>query len=267
MANKTSSSQVALVTGASSGIGWEFAKILAQDGYDLVLVARNRKKLEELKSQIEGASKVKVAVLAKDLSHSGASTEVFQEVTAMGYSVDVLVNNAGFGQFGKFVDNDWDKEAEMIHLNVLALTHLTKLFLPSMIKKGSGQILNVASTAAFQPGPLMAVYYATKAYVLSFSEAISNELKGTGVTVTTLCPGPTESGFLVAANLGQSKLFQDRKIPSSLDVAQYGYRAMKRQKGVVIYGKINWMIAQSVPFMPRKLVASVVRKIQEVAGR
>src|SRR5206468_12638550 len=177
--------------------------------------------------------------------------------------IEVLVNNAGFGLGGEFAETEVTRELEMIQVNIAALTHLTKLFLPAMIRRRSGRILNVASTAAFQPGPLMAVYYATKAYVLSFSEAIADELRDSGVTVTALCPGPTDTGFAVAARLESSRLFNMAKPMSSAAVARVGYEAMKRGKRVVIPGMRNKLLAQSIRVTPRRMVTTFVRKLQE----
>jgi short-subunit dehydrogenase len=176
--------------------------------------------------------------------------------------VDVLVNNAGFGSYGLFAEGDERAQIEMLHVNVVALTHLTKLFLPGMIAHGSGRVLNVASTAAFQPGPLMAVYYATKAYVLSFSEAISNELAGTNVTVTALCPGPTETNFVAAAGMEKSKLFE-ANVMDARTVALAGYRGMREGKTIVIPGFRNNLMARAVGFAPRSLVTKIVRRVQE----
>ena len=173
-----------------------------------------------------------------------------------------MVNNAGFGHFGLFAESNWEKQHQMIELNITALTQLTHLFLPQLIQQ-KGKILNVASTAAFQPGPTMAVYYATKAFVLHFSEALSNELKPTGVTVTALCPGATESGFQKAAEMEESKLVKGRKLPSSADVAIYGYKAFMNGKVVAIHGWLNYLMAQSIRFTPRSLVLKVVRFIQD----
>jgi short-subunit dehydrogenase len=177
--------------------------------------------------------------------------------------VDVLVNNAGFGLNGRFAETDLDRELAMIQVNIAALTHLTKLFLKPMVERGRGRILNVASTAAFQPGPLMAVYYASKAYVLSFSEAIAEELGGTGVTVTALCPGPTATGFAEAAEMTNSRLFKLKKPMTSMDVAKAGYRAMQRGKRIVVTGAMNKLLAQSVRISPRALVTKVTRTLQE----
>jgi len=184
-------SKTALITGASGGIGYELALLFARDQYDCVLVARSRDKLDELAARLESEFRVKTLVLAKDLSNPSTVDEIYEEVTAASLKVDALVNNAGFPVYGRFVETDLQAELEMLQVNVVALTALTKLFLRGMVERGAGHVLNLASTAAFVPGPLMAVYYASKAYVLSFSEALANELKGTGVAVTALAPGPT----------------------------------------------------------------------------
>src|SRR4029077_18852311 len=180
--------------------------------------------------------------------------------------IEVLVNNAGFGLGGEFIETDLQRELDMIQVNIGALTHLTKLFLPAMIRRRSGRVMNVASTAAFQPGPLMAVYYATKAYVLSFSEALAEELRHTGVTVTALCPGPTETGFAAAAGVGAARLFTLMKPSSSAAVARTGYKAMKRGRRVVGHGLISKLLTQSLRITPRRLVTLIVRKLQENRG-
>jgi hypothetical protein len=177
--------------------------------------------------------------------------------------IDYLINNAGFGDFGFFAQSNWDKQLQMINLNITTLTHLTHLFLPAMIKNKYGRVMNVASTAAFQPGPTMSVYYATKAFVLHFSEAIANELEGSGVTVTALCPGATESGFQSAAAMEESKLVKGKKLPSSAEVAQYGFNAMMNGKKVAIHGMMNYLMANSIRFTPRALVLKVVRMMQD----
>jgi short-subunit dehydrogenase len=188
----TPSGKCALITGASSGIGRELATLFARDGYDLTLVARDRAMLARIGDELTRVHGVAVDVIAQDLSHPNAAAEVYRELKRRSIKIDVLVNNAGFGTYGPFVDSDAATESEMLQLNIVALTKLTRLFLEDMLAKREGRILNVASTAAFQPGPLMAVYYASKAYVLSFSEALANELRDSGVTVSTLCPGPTQ---------------------------------------------------------------------------
>src|ERR1051325_400430 len=222
----------ALVTGASGGIGEELARLFAADGHALVLVARSEEKLRRLAEELGAKHGVAVRVLASDLSRAEAPREILEELTRAGVSVDALVNNAGIGTWGLFAETDLKQELELLQINVVALTHLTKLFLPSMIARGRGYVCNVASTAAFQPGPLMAVYYASKAYVLSFSEALSNETAGTGVVVSALCPGPTETGFVAAAGMGDSKLF-DRGPMGAREVAEAGYRGMLEGKRIV----------------------------------
>jgi short-subunit dehydrogenase len=255
--------KTALITGASGGIGLELAKIHAENGDNLVLVARSKDKLEKLKTELELKFKVQVHIIGKDLSINNSATEVYNEMKKENISVDYLINNAGFGDFGLFVESDWAKQEKMINLNITSLTHFTRLFLPDMIKRKSGKVMNVASTAAFQPGPTMAVYFATKAFVLSFSEAINNEVSENGITVTALCPGATESGFQKAAAMEGSKLFTRRKLPSSRQVAEYGYRAMMKGKAVAIHGLLNAIMANSVRFAPRSVIVKVTRKMQE----
>jgi uncharacterized protein len=255
----------ALITGASNGIGLELAKTHAATGGNLVLVARNKIKLDELKVELEKQYNISVYTIGKDLSAPNAAQEVFNETTQQKITIDYLINNAGFGDFGMFVETDWSKELQMINLNITTLTQFTKLYLQDMVKRQSGKIMNVASTAAFQSGPTMAVYYATKAYVLSFSEAIDNEVSDKGVTVTTLCPGATESGFQAAAAMEESALVKGKKLPTSKEVAQYGYVAMMKGKTVAIHGVMNWLLANSVRFTPRALVVKITRKIQDKA--
>jgi uncharacterized protein len=255
----------ALITGASNGIGLELAKVHASKGDNLVLVARNKAKLDELKAELENQFKIKVYTIGKDLAAANAAQDVYDETKKQNIQIDFLINNAGFGDFGMFYETDWNKELQMINLNITTLTHFTKLFLQDMVKRRSGKIMNVASTAAFQSGPTMAVYYATKAYVLSFSEAIDNEVSDKGVTVTALCPGATESGFQAAAAMEESALVKGRKLPTSKEVAEYGYKAMMKGKTVAIHGLMNWIMANSVRFTPRALVVKITRKIQDKA--
>src|SRR5215210_9139877 len=254
----------ALVTGASGGIGEELARLFAADGHSLVLVARSRDKLARLAEELEGRHGVAARVLAADLARPEAPREIFEELHgAGGVTVDALVNNAGVGSYGLFAETDLQSELDLLQVNVVALTHLTKLFLPGMIARRRGYVMNVASTAAFQPGPLMAVYYASKAYVLSFSEALANECEGTGVVVSALCPGPTETGFVAAApGMSESKLF-DRAVMDARTVAVEGYRGMLAGKAIVIPGLRNNLLARSIGFFPRGLVTKVVRGIQE----
>jgi hypothetical protein len=253
--------KTALVTGSSNGIGYEFARVLAANGDNLVLVARTKSKLDEIKKELEGKYKVIVYTIGKDLSLPGAAQEAYDELKSHNITVDYLINNAGFGDFGLFAESDWQKQEQMINLNITALTHLTRLFLPGMIMKKSGKILNLASTASFQPGPTMSVYFASKAFVLSFSEAINNEVKEHGITVTALCPGSTESGFQ-AISMGSGKLLKERKIPSSREVAEFGYKAMMKGKAVAIQGFMNTIMANAVRFAPRSLVVRMARRIQ-----
>jgi short-subunit dehydrogenase len=255
----------ALITGASNGIGLELAKVHASKGGDLVLVARNKTKLDELKAELESQFKVSVYTIGKDLSANNSAQEVYDEITKQNIQIDYLINNAGFGDFGMFAETEWNKELQMINLNITTLTQFTKLYLQDMVKRKSGKIMNVASTAAFQSGPTMAVYYATKAYVLSFSEAVDNEVSGKGVTVTTLCPGATESGFQAAAAMEESNLVKGKKLPTAKEVAEYGYSSMMKGKTVAIHGMMNWIMAHSVRFTPRALVVKLTRKIQDKA--
>lgn len=252
----------ALITGASGGIGEELARLMAVDGTDLVLVARSREKLQSLADELSGKHHVAARVLSKDLSDTSAPREIYEELAADGVEVETLINNAGFGSYGLFAETDLAHELRLLQVNVVALTHLTKLFLPGMLARRRGYVMNVASTAAFQPGPLMAVYYASKAYVLSFSEALSNETQGTGVVVSALCPGPTETGFVAAAGMEQSKLFE-RGAMTAREVAEAGYHGMLAGKRVVIPGLRNSLLARTVGLMPRGLVLKVVRGIQE----
>lgn len=256
----------ALITGASNGIGLELAKIHASKGDNLVLVARNKGKLDELKTELEAKFSVNVHTIGKDLSAPQSAKEVYEETSRQSIQIDYLINNAGFGDFGMFVDSDWNKDEQMINLNITTLSYFTKLYLQDMVKRGSGKIMNVASTAAFQSGPTMAVYYATKAYVLHFSEALDNEVRDKGVTVTALCPGATESGFQAAAAMEESALVKGKKLPTSKAVAEYGYAAMMRGKTIAIHGLMNTILAISVRFMPRKLVVMVTRKMQDKAS-
>jgi len=255
-------SKTALITGASSGIGYELALLFAREQYDCILVARSGEKLKELADQLERDHRVKTLVLPKDLAKASAVDEIFEEVTAASIDLDVLVNNAGFGVYGLFAETDASAELEMLQVNVTALTSLTKLFLPGMLKRGHGRILNVASTAGFAIGPLMAVYYASKAYVLSFSEALANELEGTGVTVTTLCPGPTRTGFQQRGAMGDSRLFRGQ-IADARSVALAGYRGLMAGKPLVIPGFRNKLIPLVVRLSPRSVMARVVRRSQE----
>ena len=252
----------ALITGASSGIGLELARIFAEHGHDVVLVARSEAKLKSLASELQSRG-VRAHVVATDLGAPGAAKTVVDRTRELGVDVDVLVNNAGYGLYGPFLETSLDAELAMIQLNIVTLTELTKRLLPAMVARKRGRILNLASTAAFLPGPLMAVYYATKAYVLSFSEAIANELSGSGVTVTALCPGPTASGFQAAANLEESKLVAGKTLPTSREVARAGYDALMRGTTVYVPGLANKMTVQLPRLFPRGVITKVVRGVQE----
>jgi short-subunit dehydrogenase len=258
--------KTALITGASGGIGYELALLFARDGFDCILVARSHEKLNALAARIESEFRVKTLVLPKDLSKPSAVDEIYEEISAASMPVDVLVNNDGFPVFGLFTETNLDTELEMLQVNVVALTQLTKLFLRGMIERRYGRILNLASTAAFEPGPLMAVYYASKAYVLSFSEALANELRGTGVTVTTLCPGPTRTGFQKRGQLEDSRLVQG-EIADAPSVAAAGYRGLMEGKTLVIPGFANKLIPWIVRVSPRGVVTRVVRRMQERVPR
>ncbi len=256
---------IALITGASNGIGLELAKIHASKGGDLVLVARNKSKLDELKTELEKQFKVSVYTIGKDLSVTNAAQEIYDETNKQNIQVDYLINNAGFGDFGMFVETNWNKELQMINLNITTLTHFTKLYLQDMVKRRSGKIMNVASTAAFQSGPTMAVYCATKAYVLSFTEAVSNEVSDKGITITALCPGATETGFQAAGGMEESELFKGKKLPTAKEVAEYGYTSMIKGKTVAIHGIMNYIMSNSIRFIPRAMVLKVSRKLLDKA--
>jgi len=253
----------ALITGASSGLGTELAKLFARDKHNLVLVARSVHKLQELAAELTTAFGITVTVLGKDLSSTDQVSEIYSELQEKGISIDFLINNAGFGDYAFFAESDWKKQEEMIQVNILALAKLIHLFLPQMIARKSGKILNVASTAAFQPGPTMSVYFASKAFVLHFSEAISNELEDAGITVTALCPGAFESGFQAAAVLEESRLVKGRKLPGSAEIAAFGYKHFLKGTKVAIPGLMNNIMANSVRFSPRSWVLKIARYMQD----
>lgn len=261
----TSAPGAALVTGASGGIGLELSKLLARDGHPLVLVARSKANLERIAADLERQHGVAVRVVAADLSQPGAVDTVVDQVEQAGVTVDLLINNAGVGSLGPFAQSDRVQQLGMLHLNVVALTDLTRRYVEGMVARGHGKILNVSSTAAFQPGPLMAVYYASKAYVLSFSEALANELHGTGVTVTALCPGPTATDFQRRANLEESRLFKLGIVSSADVVARVGYLAMLEGRPVAIPGLANRLLAAAARLAPGTLSAAMVRQTHERA--
>ncbi len=258
-------SQTALITGASGGIGYELAKLFARDRTHLILVSRSVHKLAEVARELQSRFGCTVKTIALDLGASAAPKFLFDQLQGEGITVDILVNNAGFGSFGEFAQMAEQEIQGQIALNIAALTQLTRLFLPPMIERRRGRIMNVASTAAFQPGPLMAVYYASKAYVLSFSEALANEVNGSGVTVTCLCPGPTNTNFAKRAGNDGSRLFKKIGGMSAETVARDGYRGLLTGKTVVISGMQNWLAAESVRFAPRKMVTAASRWVSEKA--
>ncbi len=252
--------QTALITGGSSGIGYELAKLFAKNGYDLVLVARSEKQLTEAANSLK--NQAKVVTIVQDLSVPGSPNVLYAELQRQAVTVDVLVNNAGFATYGYFTEIELNTELQMMQVNMVTLTHLTKLLLPGMKARHNGKILNVASNAAFQPGPLMAIYYASKAYVLSFSEALSVEMKGTGVTVTALCPGPTESGFQARAAMTESKLVQSG-LMSAADVAKIGYDALMAGRDMTVTGFKNQVFAVMARFVPRRTAAQMAMNMQQ----
>jgi hypothetical protein len=253
----------ALITGASGGIGYELAKLFAKDHYNLVLVARSSDKLNQVASQLRQQFGLNVEAMALDLAQDQSVKMLFEHLKGEKLEVDVLVNNAGFGVFGEFAEMPEEEVLGQVQLNVVALTHLTRLFLPAMIARRQGKIMNVASTAAFQPGPLMAVYYSTKAYVLSFSEALANEVAGTGVVVSCFCPGATDTGFQKRAGIENSRLFKKIGAMNVEKVARDGYRGLMAGKTLVISGTRNWLVAESVRFAPRKWVTAMSRWVAE----
>ena len=253
----------ALITGASGGIGYELALEHVRRGGDVILVARREDKLREYQSAWESTYGVKVHVIGMDLASRGSAQALYDAVATKGLTVDVLINNAGFGQYGLFEESDVERGLEMLELNVVTLTALTRLFVVDMLRRRSGRIMNVASTASFQPVPLFAQYSATKAYVLSFSEALNNEVSDRGVTVTTLCPGPTTSGFQDVAAMHQARMADARLMATSAEVARFGYNAMLLGKTVAVHGLLNRITIMLLRFTPRSIVVRVGRMVAE----
>ncbi len=249
---------MALITGASSGIGAELAKLCAADGYGLILIARRADRLEQLAAAMSRDFGVTVRTVAADLADPESPATIYRQTR--GDVVEILINNAGFGLRGRYDQTDWQAESRLIQVNISALAHLTKLFARDMVQRGSGRILNVGSTAAFVPGPLMAMYYSSKAFVVSFSEALANEFHGTGVSVTVLCPGPTRTEFGDAAGISDSKLFRGSAM-SANDVARIGYRAMMSGKAVVIAGARNRIMIFFSRLAPRSILATIAKRL------
>ena len=254
-------SKLALITGASTGFGLEFSKIFAREGYDLVIVARSVDKLNAVKEELESGGTTKVEVLPMDLTEDQAAQRLYDAVKDK--HIDVLINNAGFGDYGAFKDLALDRLTRMIQLNVTSLAQMTRLMLPEMIERGSGYIMNVASIAAFEPGPLMAMYYATKAFVLSLTEGIAEEVRGTGVHVSALCPGPTNTQFASNANLAESRFADWFKKNAPVDVAEYGYKQMMKGKVIIVPGFVNKATVLAAQLMPRAMVRRCVHLIQK----
>ena len=251
--------KIALVTGAASGLGYEFSLLLAHDNYTIIMVDIDKEKLEKAKDDIQNIYDVKIKILVKDLSKPNVADEIFHDIHT---PIDVLINNAGFGLFGFFAKTKWQRESDMLNLHVNTTTRMTKLALKSMIRRGRGRILNVASLAAFQSGPFMSIYYASKAYMLSFSQAIANELKGTGISVTVLCPGPTRTSFQEVVSASSCKNKIKFNMASAKEVARCGYTAMMKGKTIAIPGMFNKFLAFLPRIVPRNIAANIVRKIQ-----
>lgn len=256
--------KVALITGASTGIGKELAHIHAEQGGDLVIVARSKNKLKQIKTELEAKYSIEAMVIAKDLGTSNAPKEIYDEIKSAGIEIEYLINNAGFGALGKFHELELERQTSMINLNVTSLTILTRLFLPDFVKENRGKILNVSSTASFMPGPLQAVYYATKAYVTFFSNALAEELYDTNITVTNLMPGATETEFGAVSGMEKTQIF--KKTVSARSVAEDGYRGMMEGKLDVISGLTTSqkIMMKMIPFTPKKMILKQVRQMQEV---
>jgi short-subunit dehydrogenase len=262
---KPGEGQTALVTGASAGIGVDLAECFARDGYDLILAARSEGALTEVANRLASAHGVKATAIAVDLGAHGGGSTLANAIAQRGLNVDVVVNNAGYGHAGALTSSDLQTQLGMIDLNVRALVELTYIYWDRMLANKRGGVLNVASTAAFQPGPLMANYYASKAYVLSFSEAMWEEARGTGVHVSCLCPGPTVSKFRERAGTGKTRLAQASKAMESMPVARAGYEAWKRNKRVIVTGSRNAFQAGLIKYLPRETVLKIVRNVQSPA--
>lgn len=261
----TNQQPYALITGATSGIGRELAKLFAKDQYNLIIVARNQSELDQTATELSGQYGIQVITIAKDLSERQAPFDVYQEVKTKGIQIDVLVNDASQGQYGLFVDNDIERELDMIQLNIGAYVVLTKFFLQEMVARNEGKILNIASTASQLPGPWQAIYHATKAFVLSFTEAIRAEVKDTQVTITALQPGPTDTDFFHKAQMENSKVVQEGSLADPADVAKDGYDALMAGDDKVVSGFKNKAQLAMSNLMPESLVAASVGKQQEPA--
>jgi short-subunit dehydrogenase len=252
-----------LITGASGGIGFELAVIMALKGHNLVLIARSEEKLNNIARQLIKNHGIDAISIPADLSVPADRDKLISEIRKQNLHIENLINNAGFGDLGAFETSDWKKNEEMIQLNITALTHLTREFLPDMRKAKSGRIMNVASIAGFMPGPLMSVYYASKAYVLSFGEALAGELAGSGVKITTLCPGPVETGFQKKAEFKNPALMRMIKSATALEIANYGYNSMMSGKRLAIHGWMNRFMVFSIRFTPRWVIMPIIKRLHQ----
>lgn len=253
----------ALITGASTGLGKDFCELFSRDKFNLIMVARNKEKLHELAMELKQKYGIEIEIFPTDLSLQENIEKLIDFIKEKNITVEYLINNAGIGVYGKFSETQWRQEYQMMELNMISLTHLMKKVIPMMLENKKGKILNVASTAAFQPGPLMGIYFATKAYVLSLSEALNEELKNTGVTITTLCPGPTETEFFKSAKM-ESLKFADTKsvfMMTSKEVAEIGYKSLMNSERVIVAGIINKISAFSTRFLPRPLLAKIAQQL------
>lgn len=262
----TKKTKTALITGGTSGIGYELAKLFAKDQFNLVIIARNLERLQSVKNELEDQHNIQVKILSKDLTKHESAEEIYDELKQQKWNIDVLVNNAGFGSYGPFDQIDLQHELAMLHVNIVTLTHLTKLFIRDMKSNNSGKILNLSSTAGFMPGPLMAVYFASKSYVLLFSEALDRELKGTGISVSALCPGVVPTNFQKTAQNEHYRLMKGR-LMSPEKVAEIGYKGLMKEKTVIIPGIDNKILSFILRFSPRKWVTFVVKKLQEPVSK
>lgn len=257
------SGNTALITGASGGIGYELARIAASKNMNMVLVARSKEKLDQLRKELKEKYQIKVWVFAHDLSNPATLPELVEEIDNLGLEINILINNAGIGDYGKYLETSPGREMEMLNLNILALSYLTKVFYRRMVHAGYGRILNLSSIAGFMPGPYMSVYYATKAYVQSLTEALAAEARGTGVTLTALCPGPTESNFFAGSsvtNYSTIKLLMS--YPKAETVARYGFKAMMRGRTIAVHGLRNKLLILMINFIPRKVVTLLIKWYQ-----
>jgi short-subunit dehydrogenase len=254
---------LALITGASAGLGEQFAHLFARDGHDVALVARRADRLETLANHLRQAYPIAAHAVSADLADPAAPQRLYDELAGRGLQVEFLVNNAGFGSNGPFLDLDLAREAEMVEVNCTALLKLTHLFARPMRERRSGRILNVASTAGFQPGPFMATYYATKAFVVSFSEALAHELRGSGVSVTCHCPGATHTEFASRAGVDAARLFRRPSVAHAPEVARHAYQAMMKGKVIAVHGVLNRIAVQSVRLAPRRIPRAIAAALNQ----